>query len=397
MRILYITLEDLSLHKGSVVHIKEVIAGLQKRGHQVGLIGRARTKPEIADHFYNIHPWALFHAKLLCPKKKSYVVSSILLFLTLMETLRKYDIIYARDFHTVIIALLPRLIFKKKLVFEINGLANEEQKLKRHSFYNQILVFLIRKAEGMATKCCNQIVSVTQQISDYLTRNFRCSSDKIRVIGNGVNMQRFHPIYDEPSLSSWRKRFGIAKDDLVVAFVGNLAPWQGLNVLLECAFQILSHHERNLKFLIVGEGILKDSLMRRVSDSDYRGKFIFTGMVAYEGIPFLINIADICVAPFISRRNQTTGVSPLKIFEYMACGKPVICSRIAGLEFVEAEGAGRLIDSEDVTSLEKALYDLMKNPREREIMGQTGPKVAYERFNWELKVVKIEEVLEGLA
>ena len=397
MRILYITLEDLSLHKGSVVHIKEVVNGLQKRGHKVGLIGRALTKLEIADHFYNIHPKPLFSSKFLSPPKKSYVVSSILLFLTLIETLRKYDVIYARDFHTVIVALLPRLMFRRKLVFEINGLANEEQQLRGHSFGNRILAVLIKIAEVTAVKCCNRVVSVTQQISDYLTNNFHCPADKISVIGNGVNTQRFHPIYDEISLSSWRKRFGIARDDLVVAFVGNLAPWQGMNILLESAFQILSHDEQNLKFLIVGEGIQKDSLIRRISDSGYREKFIFTGMLAYENIPILINIADICVAPFISRRNQTTGVSPIKVFEYMACGKPVICSRIAGLEFVEAEGAGRLIDPEDVTSLEKALYDLIRNPRKREIMGQTGPKVAHERFSWELKVIKIEEVLEGLA
>ena len=397
MRILYITLEDLSLHKGSVVHIKEVIEGLQKRGHQVGLIARAQTKLEIADHFYNIHPRTSFLSKFFRPGEKPYFASSILLFLALIRIVRKYDIIYARDFHTVIIALLPRLMFGRKSVFEINGLANEEQKLKGHSFGTQILAFLIKKAEAMDVICCNRVVSVTQQISDYLTRNFHCPPDKIRVIGNGVNIKRFHPIYDEALLSSWRKRLGISKDDLVVAFVGNLAPWQGMNILLESAFQILANEVQNLKFLIVGEGIQKEFLVRKVCDSGYREKFIFTGMVAYEDVPILINIADICVAPFISRRNQTTGVSPLKVFEYMACGKPVVCSRIEGLEFVEVEGAGRLIDPEDVIGLKKALYDLVRGFRERMIMGQKGLKVAHERFSWESNVIKTEEVLEGLA
>ncbi len=55
MRILYITLEDLSLHKGSVVHVKEVIAGLKKRGHQIGLIARASSKSVDTYTFYNIH------------------------------------------------------------------------------------------------------------------------------------------------------------------------------------------------------------------------------------------------------------------------------------------------------------------------------------------------------
>jgi glycosyltransferase involved in cell wall biosynthesis len=283
------------------------------------------------------------------------------------------------------------------LVFEINGLANEEQQLKGHSFDNQILAFLIKKAEGTAVRSCNRVVSVTQQISDYLRRNFHCPLGKIRVIGNGVNIKRFYPIYDQTWVSSWRKKLGIAKDDLVVAFVGNLAPWQGMNFLLESAFQILANDEQNLKFLIVGEGIQKEFLIRKVSDSGYREKFIFTGMVAYEDVPILINIADICVAPFISRRNQTTGVSPIKIFEYMACGKPVICSRIDGLEFLEVEGAGRLVDPEDVIGLERMLKELINSPQERMRMGQRGLDLARERFSWESCAAKIGNLLAELA
>src|SRR4030042_3963644 len=147
MKILYITLENLSLHKGSVVHIKEVIDGLQKRGHQVGLIGMALTKLENIECFYNIHPKTLFHFNPPSPKWMSYFISSVLLFLTLFKVLRHYDMIYARDFHTVIIALLPRLLFNKRLVFEINGLASEEQRLKINSPFNRIFTAIIKKAE----------------------------------------------------------------------------------------------------------------------------------------------------------------------------------------------------------------------------------------------------------
>jgi glycosyltransferase involved in cell wall biosynthesis len=197
-------------------------------------------------------------------------------------------------------------------------------------------------------------------------------------------------------LWSWKKRLGITKEDVVIAFVGNLAPWQGVNILIESAFRLLVNN-KNLKFLIVGEGFLRDFLEKRVSDSKHEKKFMFTGMIQYEDIPVLINIADICVAPFISRRNRITGVSPIKVFEYMACGKPVISSRIEGLEFIEEEGAGRLIEPEDVTGLEKALYDLIKDLQKRMRMGQKGLQIARERFSWESMVIKIEEVLKGLA
>lgn len=396
MKVLYITLENLSLHKGSVIHIKEVIGGLEKRGHQVGLIGNTSDEVKPAGHFYNIYPVSLSNFKYLRRKGTSYLISSVFLFLTLLRILRQYDIIYARDFHTVIIALIPRLVFKKKLVFEINGLASEEQGLKRQSLFNRVLAKVFEKAEKLAARCSNRIVSVTPQIATYLTQHCHCCAEKVRVIGNGVNTEKFYPINDDTLLSNWRKRVEIKKDDVVIAFVGNLALWQGVNILIESAFQLLTYEE-NVKFLIVGEGFLKYSIEKRVFDSGYRKKFIFTGMMNYEDIPILINMADICVAPFISRRNRTTGVSPIKVFEYMGCAKPVICSRIVGLEFVESEGVGCLVEPEDVVGLGKELHNLIKDPQKRVEMGKKGLQVARERFSWEKKVIMIEEVLKSLA
>lgn len=396
MKILYVTLENLSLHKGSVIHIKEVIDGLQKRGHQIGLIGSAWTKLENPCYFYNIHPKIFFPFKCIIHKEKAYFVLSILLFFTLFKVLRRYDLIYARDFHAAIISLIPRIIFNKKLVFEMNGIANEEQLLKSNSILNHILAFFIKKGEMLAIRCSNRIVSVTPQIAIYLNQYFHCPQEKVKVIGNGVNTKIFFPIYDETILRGWKERLGIAKEDTVIAFIGNLAPWQGVNILLESAFQLL-RNEGNLKFLIVGTGSLRGFLEKRVVNSGYGNKFIFTGMIKYEEIPFLINIADICVAPFISRRNRTTGVSPIKIFEYMACGKPIITSKIGGLEFIEKEEVGCLIEPEDVISLREGLLDLMKHSQKRVNMGNNGFRIAREKFDWKLKSNLIEEVLEGLA
>ncbi len=369
MRILYITLEDLSLHKGSVTHVKEIVAGLRKQGHQVGLIGR---------------PW------------NSIGFSSLFLLISLFAKLPRYDVIYARDYHTAIVALLPRLLFHKKLIYEINGLANEEQKLKSCSIFNRIIVFLIKRAEKMAARNSDQIVSVTPQIASYLMANFNCQPNEIKIIGNGVNTKIFHPIADKALLANWRKSFGIEMNEVVTVFVGNLARWQGVDILIESGLRLLSIGEK-LRFLIVGDGPLKENLMRRVSMSEFKKDFIFVGMIGYQNIPFFINISDFCVAPFILRRNEKTGVSPLKIFEYMACGKPVVASRIQGLEFIEDEGVGCLIEPEDVESLKKALYDLIKEPKERIRMGQKGSQIARENFSWESRVIEIEKVLKELA
>lgn len=365
MRILYITLEDLSLHKGSVTHVKEIVAGLRKRGHQVGLVGR---------------PW------------NSIAFSSLFLLISLFRKLPQYDLVYARDYHTAIIALFPRLLYHKKLIYEINGLANEEQKLKSRSIFNRIVVFLIKRAEKMAARFSDQIISVTPQIANYFIQHFHCQPDKVKVISNGVNTKKFYRIEDQDLLAQFRNRLGIGEGEVLVVFIGNLAPWQGVEYLIQVA-PFLLKETKNVRFLIVGEGVLKDKLKMSIRELELSDYFIFTGMVDYEQIPLYINIADICVLP---KRHLKSGYSPIKLYEYMACGKPVISSKAEGLEFIEEEGIGRVIDPENTISFMEAFIDLIQDRKKRETMGEKALFVARQRFDWEIKVMEIEKILKGL-
>jgi glycosyltransferase involved in cell wall biosynthesis len=365
MRILYITLEDLSLHKGSVTHIKEIVAGLRKRGHQVGLVGP---------------PW------------NSIILSSLFLLFSVFRKLPQYDIIYARDYHTAIIAFLPRLLFHRKLVCEINGLADEEQKLKGRSILNQIISFFILKAENVASRISHQVICVTPQIANYFIQHFHCDPDKVKIISNGVNTKKFFPIADKNLLAKIRSEFGIREKDNLIVFIGNLAPWQGVEYLIQVA-PLLLEKIKNLKFLVVGEGKWKGRLEKTIKESGLDSYFIFTGMVDYDQIPHCINIADICVLP---KKKLKSGYSPIKLYEYMACGKPIICSDAEGFKFIEEERIGRVVDPEDTISFKEALEELIQNRNERERMGKKALFIARNRFGWEIKVAEIEKVLKGL-
>jgi glycosyltransferase involved in cell wall biosynthesis len=387
MKILYITFENLSLHKGSVVHVRETINGLQRLGHHVGLLARSENKFQGCDHFYNLHPGKL--------KRQPYIISSVFLSFYLLKLLPGYDIVYVREFYSVIITFFPRLFFRRKLVFEINGIAHEEQRLKGHSLFNRILASAIQKAEKMAARCSDRIVSVTPQIASYLIQEFNCQPDKIEIVGNGVNRKRFYPFHDKTVLSEWRRRWGIDPEDTVIVFVGNLALWQGVSILVETAPRLLPGNDR-LKFLIVGDGILKTNLIKKVSETGLEKAFIFAGMVDHNEIPFFINLSDIGVAPFISERNRKTGLSPLKVYEYMACGKPVVSSKIESLEWIEEEGAGCLVEPGDVISLAKVLQDLVRNPHKRIEMGQRGLEIVREKFSWDSRALEISRILSAM-
>jgi glycosyltransferase involved in cell wall biosynthesis len=386
MKILYITFENLSLHKGSVVHVRETVDGLQKLGHHIGLIARSENKFEGCDHFYNLHRGARL-------KGPHYLISSVSLFFYLLRLLPSYHIIYVRDFYAVIIAMLPRFIFRRKLVFEVNGIANEEQRLKGNSLFNRIFALAIRNAERMAVLHADRVVSVTSQIASYLTQDFKCQPDKIEIVSNGVNTELFYDIQDRTFLSEWRRRWGIDPEDTVIGFVGNLAPWQGVEYLVQAA-PVLVTRFTHIRFLIVGSGPLKESLeveTVRLALSDH---FVFTGMADYQEIPYYINMADVCL---VLKRPLKSGYSPIKLYEYMACGKPVVASRVEGLEFIETERVGRLVAPEDPIMLGEALVDLLEHPGERIEMGERGRQLVLKQFTWDSKVMEIETVLRELA
>lgn len=393
MKILYITLENLSLQKGSVVHVNEIVSRLRKLGHHVGLIARAWNEFKNADHFHNLYHPILFSKKNSRHKRPHYLVLSLFLFLYLIKLLHRYDMIYARDYHTAIIAFLPRIIFKKKLVFEINGLASEEQRMKGYSLINRVLSFFIQFAEKIATKCSNRIVCVTPQIASYLVQRFHCQMKKVEIISNGVNTKIFHPIDDETLITNCRKRLKIGKEDRVITFVGNLAPWQGVDYLIQVA-PLIIRDIKNTKFLIIGDGILKKEFENEVDRLGLSDNFIFTGMVAYKEIPLYINIADICI---VLKKKLKSGYSPIKLYEYMACGKPVVSSNVEGLEFIDTERAGYVIDPKNITSLYECLSDLLNDRQKRMAMGQKGLEIVREKFDWELKVAKVEKLMKELA
>jgi glycosyltransferase involved in cell wall biosynthesis len=348
------------------------------------------------DFFRNLQPASSWWGPLRHRRMPTYLISSLLLFFSLWCDLPRHDIVYARDFHTAVLALLPRWVFRRKLVYEINGLAGEEVRLRGNSSGIRFFSMVVRWAERMATASSDVTVSVTPQIASYLVTRFHCAPGRIKTIGNGVNSERFHPIRDPALLEEWRERLGIKKGDRVVAFVGNLAPWQGVDILIESGLRILARMER-VKFLIVGDGMMKGSLQGRAMESGFGGSFIFTGMISYETVPVLINTADICVAPFIARRNRETGVSPLKVFEYLACGKPVIASRIEGLEMIERAGTGLLVKPDDPGDLENALLRLLNEQEQLEEMGRKGSEIARKELSWESRVDAIERLLTGLA
>lgn len=323
----------------------------------------------------------------------SMLLYEIYIMIYLLISREKIGIIYNRERP---LGFAPYIIHKFKkvpIITEVNGILLDEipMVIRTPSFLNPVIMGLISYIENKIFSVSDKIVSVTPKIKNELKKMYQILDKKIVVIENGANTDLFKPMDKKKT----REKLKLVETGNYITFVGNLAPWQGIESLVQASPLILEEIP-DTKFLIVGDGLMKDDLLNMVEDLNLQEAFIFTGMVSYEKVPLYINASDICVAPFIRERNDDVGLSPLKIYEYVACEKAVVSSRILNLEFIEENWAGILVEPDNPGKLAKAIIRLLKNEKLRKEMGKNGRRHVIQHHSWKIVAKRIDNILRDL-
>ena len=384
MKILFIGFVDLGLERGSKTHTMELIRNLEKLGNQVFLVAQGSKNNDV-ENFYNSGAYMNKKNDIL---RFTFMLKSILQsFIFILTNAGNFDLIYVRDPIAGTIALIPKKIFRKKMIHEINGIP-DERKLHGNYFLNNGYVFILELAEKISIKNSDRIIGVTQRLKEYIIKKYGVAENEISVVPNGVNTAIFHPMNDPRVIQEIKGKLKISKEERIVGFVGTLAPWQGLEYLIEAAPLILKEIPE-VRFILVGDGPMKDDLEGKIRGLDLEANFIFTGTVPYREVPGYINASDVCVVP---KKPLKSGYSPLKLYEYMACGKPVIASRISGFEILEQNNAGILVEPENPRDLAKAIIKLLEDDMLGDEMGRNGREYVVETHSWESVARKVEKV-----
>lgn len=261
------------------------------------------------------------------------------------------------------------------LVLELHGLHALEYGLEhratpalraREAAYRLLFRLDMRLADG--------IVAVTPQLAEYALRN---GARRALVAPNGVNTKRFAPLDPGPA----RARYRLAADDFVVGFVGNLAGWQGVDTLLRGA-ALARRRLPGLRLLIIGTGSQEQALRRLGAELGLGECVIWAGRVPYAEVPEHLCAADVLAGPFAANdRNAQTGVSPLKVFEYLALGRPLLVSDLPGLELVG--GAGLRFRADDPADLAGRLLALaVLGAAGRAVLGREARRLAVASYDW---------------
>jgi glycosyltransferase involved in cell wall biosynthesis len=273
-------------------------------------------------------------------------------------------------------------------VLELNGLPALEYALERRGWSAGARALAYTLLAKLEARLANGIVAVTPQLAEEARR---WGARVVSVAPNGANPARIVP---RDRLAA-RRASGLPGEAEIVGFVGNFAAWQGLETLVRGAAQLLAGRPA-LHLLLIGDGVERATLERLAAPFGGRARFL--GALPHPAAGDLLAACDVLAAPLApSERNRRTGVSPLKVFEYLALARPVLASGLPGLEFIERERLGALFTPGDPDALAGQLAALLElPPGERGAIGMRARAAAEERFSWERIVDSVIAFVEGL-
>lgn len=296
------------------------------------------------------------------------------------------DIIYERRTSPKIGYALHKLL-KIPYAVEINAIVEEEKILLTGEGDSASFKGFRKNMRTRFFKEAALIVAVTPGIKEHIHKLYNVPKKRIAVVPNGANTELFKPMDRE----TCTRELGLDPDKQYICFTGNLAPWQGLMHMVDAMPQILKEMA-NAVLLIVGGGKEKVALEKRTGELKLKDNIIFTGWVDYEKVPIYINASDVCVAPLAEGRERS-GSSAIKIYEYLACGKPVIASRVPNLDFLEKYGCGIMVPRENVSALADAFLMISRDKNRLNGMGEKGRILVIENYSWVNTARRIDKML----
>ncbi|MBI1333919.1 MAG: glycosyltransferase [Armatimonadetes bacterium] len=205
-------------------------------------------------------------------------------------------------------------------------------------------------------------------------RLFNCPYDKVDVVYNGVNPEKFQFDWDEADRQTLRRQYA-EPDEQIVIYVGRFVREKGIQVLLNAAHVVLADRPKT-KFLIVGGGH-RDRFEKFVDWAGLGDRVVFAGFRANRALHELYRCADVAVFPSL---YEPFGIVAL---EGMAAGIPVVSSDAGGLkEIVVHEKTGLTSFANDPSSLAWAIREALNNPKKSHDMAENAKQRLTRDFQW---------------
>lgn len=362
---------------GGYRKVYELAENLEKLGHEIVLF-----VPKLK---YHSIPVKYVQIPILdMPIIRPVIFSILSFFYLLYYTLRMHPaILYTRPINSFIPLLVAKLT-STYFVIEVNG---DQCHHLRLIGVHQLKIALVELIEHINFKFADKIIPITQGLKQMIRTKYGITDSKISVIESGSNLDLFKPM----NMEACKKLLNLDLHCNYVGFVGTFFKYQGIDTLIDGAGEVISRATET-KFLIVGDGVMRNEWVQKTKKIGLEDYFIFPGQVPYNEAPYYINAMTVCVAPFMANRGET---SPLKLLDYFACGKPVVSSDIPSIHQILLDSeAAILVSPDDPVSLAEALIGILKDQKKQRMLGNNGRKLVISKYSWEAQVKLLISVIK---
>ncbi len=354
MRILYLAFDDLSVPYAWTVHVRSIVNRLVSRGHVLRVVAPGGRAPGFDAPCEPLPAGALQH-----------VAGSMATFVRLGREFRA-DLVYLRGIGGTVTPALAADRLRRPLVVELNGiLENELASSWRRALVRQTHRFTLARTA--------RVVTVAPLLREEISRRYGYPAGRIDVVRNGADTALFRPRDRDEA----RRRLGLPLDRTIVLCVASFYPHHAREVLERAAAQAQA-----LLVLVGGEVRSAAGIMG-------------VGPVPHERVPDFVAAADVCAFTFRAP-DRRLGCSPVKVYEYMAAGRPVaVATDMEEVSaFVRDNGIG-VSTGLDAAAFAGALAALASDGPGRERMGRRGRELAESTYNWDRAAAQVERSLEA--
>jgi glycosyltransferase involved in cell wall biosynthesis len=291
-----------------------------------------------------------------------------------------------------IFPVVPAMILAKlrgaKLVFDIRDIWSDELMSFGGMSENSIPVRVARTLENWGYRTADLVTATTEALAQTV-KNRGAGKEKTSYLPNGADLELFKPVPVSREL--------VAKyeldDRFVVMYSGLFGIKHGLETLLDAA-AILREH-KNIVFLLLGNGARREKLIQYVEENSLENVEILDEINVRE-VPKFIAAADVCYAAFMPGQ-YTKKIISVKLFEYLACEKPVV----GGFEgesarIIQESNGGIAVTPGDPEAIASAILKLYDDPEQRRQSGKSGRKYVEENHSRMKWAANFEQKLAGL-
>jgi glycosyltransferase involved in cell wall biosynthesis len=287
------------------------------------------------------------------------------------------DVFHCHEPSSLFISAMLKLLKRKKMIYDAHE--HYPSLIAENSLFPDFIRPVVRFLADIVERIFIRFADVVITVDQILCTEYKKYHKNVHIISN------------YPKLELFRSR-DLNSENKGIVYVGGISRDRGIYQMIDAA------NKANVKLICVGnftDELNKNEINKFLAEKPIKN-VVFTGHVSHLKVVGYINNSKVslCVLQPIPRYKKAV---PIKLFEYMACGKPVVVSNFVKIRKVVKEAnCGILVDPANVDEIANAILYLLGHPEEAKRMGENGRVAVEKKYNWEKMEKRLLEVYRRL-